>query len=105
MSRSWVSFFFLIMATSFFLLWQAVGFHLLHYLSQAYSVLMQSIHPFVRDHSIRQIIVVITAPLLLALIPSVIYRIVTRRWLTEYMSIVWSIWWVLMTLIVIKQGI
>lgn len=104
MSRSLVSLVFLIGATLLMLFWHAMGAHLLHTFSMTYTFLMNFMQPFLRDHSLRQIVVVLLAPLLLGLIPVFIYWIIRRRWLYEYMTIVWCIWLVMITMVMIKQG-
>lgn len=104
MSRSLLSFIVLIMATLLLLFWQVIGVNLLHLFSDTYRFLMQGLQPFISDHAIRQILVVLITPLLLGLVPVFLYWIFQRRWLYEYMTFVWCIWIVLMTMLIIKQG-
>lgn len=104
MSRSMYSFVALVAATLAILFWQTMGVHLLHSVSTVYRLLMHSLQPLVVDHTLRQGAVVIIASLLFGLVPVFIYWVVKRRWLYEYMTFVWCIWIILMTMILIKQS-
>ncbi|MBA2654304.1 MAG: hypothetical protein H0U71_04455 [Gammaproteobacteria bacterium] len=104
MSRSLLSLILLIILTLLMVFWQMMGFYVLHLFSTTYSFLMHALQPLVPDHAIREILVILIGPLLLALIPVFIYWIFRRRWLYEYMTVVWCIWLVMMTMVMIKQG-
>lgn len=104
MSRPLLSFILLILGTLLLCFWHSLGIHVLHFFSITYSFLMRSLQVLINDHWLRQVIVVILLPLLLALIPVFFYWIFRRRWLYEYMSIAWCIWLVLVTMIVMRQG-
>lgn len=102
MSRSLLSFMGLIMMTVLLLVWHSIGANILHLVSFLFTFLMHNLNLFIHGHFIRRIIVVIFLPLLLGLIPAFLYWIVRRQWLYSYMTFVWCIWIILMTLIIIQ---
>lgn len=105
MSKSLLSFILLILGTVILFFWHNLGVHVLHFFSVTYSFLMHSLQALIYDHWLRQMIVVILLPLLLALIPVFLYWVLKRRWLYEYMTFVWCVWLVLITMIILRQGI
>lgn len=104
MSKTLWSFILLLVATVLILFWQSIGVSCLHMISHFYSFCMQSLHGLIHDHLLRQILVIVFVSLVLGLIPVFIYWIMHRRWYQGYMSVVWCVWVILMTMIIVRAG-
>lgn len=104
MPKSLVSFVLLFICTVIILFWQNLGVEFLRALSQIYSFGMHAMQNLILDHLFRQILIVLVVSLLLGLIPVFIYWVVRRRWYYGYMPMVWCIWVVLMTMIIVRVG-
>lgn len=104
MSRTLLSFIVLLVFTIIFLFWQNIAVSILHVISHLYSFCMHALGALIHDHRIRQILVILLVSLLLGLIPVFLYWVMKRRWYEGYMSVVWCIWVILMTMIIVRIG-